>query len=131
MLVSRSVITYLQEVNLWRRFIFPVSVASVAITIAVVGAILVGVQRGQAMSLNRADDEAIADVAKTLKKLNRRLDKLGSFWFEKLVVGALILLGGWIWTQERRMSRLEDTYRLERAAAIGAAINELRTELTR
>ena len=83
------------------------------------------------MSLNRADDEAIADVAKTLKKLNRRLDKLGSFWFEKLVVGALILLGGWIWTQERRMSRLEDTYRLERTEAIRDAVDDLRRELSR
>ena len=46
MFVSRSVLTSLQEVNLWRRFVFPISVASLAITIAVVGAILIGADTG-------------------------------------------------------------------------------------
>ena len=46
MLLSGSVLTSLREVNLWRSFIFPFSVASVAITIAVVGAILVGSDSG-------------------------------------------------------------------------------------
>ncbi len=86
------------------------------------------------MSQNQADDEALADVTKLLAGLHKRLDKIGSFWFERIVAGVIVLimlLAGWVWTQERRMNRLEDTYRLERDAAIDAAIDQLRRELSR